>query len=1112
MSLVEFDVWDSSPDSEPSADVKERASGLLSLHQYLSTRRPVLLDGAINHYERAHNLVTENEKKKLECAHNLGYAYLLRYYEHEEREDHTRAVSYLIQAREVMGNDPSYNMHILETLGSAYWALFDYLGVTDYTDAAVDCFERAIALMSDDAPDKAKMLEAMAGRHANLFQWLKKREHAENAVTCLQKAVLLTLDSDSEKPGRLYKLSEAFKLLEDDMGHHPDIIKCAEQAISLSPDDNPNKIQCLLNLSHWCTLQAEKLEIWDYTDKAVGYLNQAIFLMHEKDSRRAKCTLAIGLIHKLRFERQGSHKHLEDSIYWYQQAACITTAIGSNIAVVYTHIGSAYRDLFESCGGEGHLRNVVYYYEKALSSTPEDDFQMPLRLVDLGSAKSWLFYHTGQQVQLEQSFELVERAISLISHDHTKDPLVHAELLEGIGSAYNNMLFNQSGLAENINKAVGYLELAVQLTPPTHARKTRRLSNLGAAYGSLHRRLGQRKYLQKALIYLEEAASVNSGSPFEQAINMRSLCDTYYELFSCAGGLNYLDKSISYGEKAVRLTREDSPERATVLINLGRCYLRLSERLREPQPAHTGLKYLEQALLLTPEEDPRKVELFQDFGDMYRLLYGQTAKLDYLDLACKYIDQATLLTSDSSPRKSELLYTLGLIHVLSFQNSNATQSCTEAIECYERALSLLPEDSPLRSDLLNSLGGIYMLRFLRHGTREHADLAMGFIEQAIALTEEDHPDRPYFMYFLGSILLTVSVKDLSKDMAEKVLQLSKGATMSNSGQLGIRLSAAGQWSRVSKALGLCPLEAHSQAMKLLPRIVWLGTPASSRYNSIKSDIRDAVAAATSAALLARRSDLAIEWLEQGRCFVWNQLLQLRTPVDNLRTLHPELAEELEGISHNLAITSINRVDEQDFIHTRQSLHEAAQIHRRSAERREEIIEIVRGLADFEDFLREPTISKLIERVKGGTVVILTVNNHRCVALIIQADIHSVSHLHLQNLDHETIQKERVNLGNYSTVRGGRHLVWVREEQMKTELESLLRMLWYDAVKPILTRLNITEMRPSAELPHITWCTTGPFSFLPIHAAGDYRNAETILSNFAVSSYIPNLSSIPIPAK
>jgi CHAT domain-containing protein len=46
------------------------------------------------------------------------------------------------------------------------------------------------------------------------------------------------------------------------------------------------------------------------------------------------------------------------------------------------------------------------------------------------------------------------------------------------------------------------------------------------------------------------------------------------------------------------------------------------------------------------------------------------------------------------------------------------------------------------------------------------------------------------------------------------------------------------------------------------------------------------------------------------------------------------------------------------------------------------------------------------------------------------------------------------------------------------------------------------------MPRIWWCPTGPLSFLPIHAAGDYGTAhpESIL-DYAVSSYTPNVTAL-----
>lgn len=47
-----------------------------------------------------------------------------------------------------------------------------------------------------------------------------------------------------------------------------------------------------------------------------------------------------------------------------------------------------------------------------------------------------------------------------------------------------------------------------------------------------------------------------------------------------------------------------------------------------------------------------------------------------------------------------------------------------------------------------------------------------------------------------------------------------------------------------------------------------------------------------------------------------------------------------------------------------------------------------------------------------------------------------------------------------------------------------------------------------KIPHITWCPTGPLTFLPLHAAGIYTPSTTLsISDFVVSSYTPNLTTL-----
>jgi len=57
--------------------------------------------------------------------------------------------------------------------------------------------------------------------------------------------------------------------------------------------------------------------------------------------------------------------------------------------------------------------------------------------------------------------------------------------------------------------------------------------------------------------------------------------------------------------------------------------------------------------------------------------------------------------------------------------------------------------------------------------------------------------------------------------------------------------------------------------------------------------------------------------------------------------------------------------------------------------------------------------------------------------------------------------------------------------------------------------NLRFPKACTDPPCIWWCATGPLAFLPIHAAGIYdnSNAQCSISDYVVSSYIPNLTTL-----
>ncbi|KAG9089220.1 hypothetical protein FS749_001526 [Ceratobasidium sp. UAMH 11750] len=334
----------------------------------------------------------------------------------------------------------------------------------------------------------------------------------------------------------------------------------------------------------------------------------------------------------------------------------------------------------------------------------------------------------------------------------------------------------------------------------------------------------------------------------------------------------------------------------------------------------------------------------------------------------------------------------------------------------------------------------------------------------------------------------------------------KQAALVVTGSPAIRFRASHNWALLSQLCGLPPLEAYANSMTILPHVVWLGASAQDRYKCLATTQVGILATeAATAAISQTRYDLALEWLEQGRSIVWGQTLQLRTPYDELSTDHPDLAEELQYVSTQFEHASMSLSSGPSTACGGELPHETARKHRWLAQKREELIEYIRHLPGLEDFLRPPNASKIMSWVQDKTIVVVNVHELRCDALILQAGARDITHVPLTEFSVQKAKEARAELGRCLLGRGCQR--GIKPDRRKLTFKDILELLWDEVVKPVLDHLGITHPLPVDDLPHITWCTTGPLSFLPLHAAGDYSSPSTVLPNLVISSYTPTVSAL-----
>ncbi|KAG2140163.1 CHAT domain-containing protein [Suillus clintonianus] len=77
------------------------------------------------------------------------------------------------------------------------------------------------------------------------------------------------------------------------------------------------------------------------------------------------------------------------------------------------------------------------------------------------------------------------------------------------------------------------------------------------------------------------------------------------------------------------------------------------------------------------------------------------------------------------------------------------------------------------------------------------------------------------------------------------------------------------------------------------------------------------------------------------------------------------------------------------------------------------------------------------------------------------------------------------------------------KRTQSALMKALMELWDDVVRPVVD--NLGGFAPLGS--RIWWCPTGAFNFLPLHAAGAYRQGGQLLSNLYISSYTPSLTAL-----
>ncbi|KAK7472166.1 hypothetical protein VKT23_000288 [Stygiomarasmius scandens] len=766
---------------------------------------------------------------------------------------------------------------------------------------------------------------------------------------------------------------------------------------------------------------------------------------------------------------------------------------------------------------DSDIDESISVLKQAVDITPNENPSKPLFLSKLGDALLCRFA-SRNAAYLDEAIRVQRKAVDLLPCEHADKASYLSDLSSSLRTRYI-----RTNIVTDLENSISAQRQAVEITPDGNMFKAGRLGDLAYLFSLRFQRMGDVNDIDRSICCRRQAVELTADCTFDKPRRLSDLGISLVHHFNSTGNIVDLDDAITSQTQALKFIPDGHADRPWHFNNLAHTYFTRFRRLNNIIDLDKAIDSATQALELTPYKHALKARHLSNLGILllHRSEHAENANAtEDLDKAISFQTEAVELASDRNPGKPAYLTSLGASLRQRFEHSRKTDlhDIDKAIDCHMKAAKLTLDGRPSKPIYLSNLSVALQERFKYLQNLIDVEHAISSQKQAIDLTPSKHASTPDYLFRLGcSLELRFSHLGNVAD-ADEAINAFRESAKSHSGRPLTMFKAACKWARLCIKRDVQPsLEAWKTAIDLIPRFVWLGIDVSERYNAVVS-AGDAVHEAVGSCIQLQKYEIAVEWMEQGRCIVWDQILRLRNPLDDIAASQPEIARELKEVSLQLEAAGIGQslspVPGDPSLSKEVSLEEDAQKHRRLADRYEVLLDQVHQIPGFERFLQLKQLSGLLQgRNANSPVVMVNLNENRCDALILRNCNFPIIHIALDRFDLLTARRLQSTLLDVLTVNGVR----MRESESesnnrvsrpyypkgKSSMQHILGTLWTRIVCPVLSGLS--KIWPKGP-PHITWCATGPLVFLPLHAAGLYDSPDSPkLFHSTVSSYTPSLT-------
>ncbi|KAF6741018.1 CHAT domain-containing protein [Ephemerocybe angulata] len=708
-------------------------------------------------------------------------------------------------------------------------------------------------------------------------------------------------------------------------------------------------------------------------------------------------------------------------------------------------------------------------------------------------------------MQLTMSWKCVEIPPEGSQVANTVVAQIHNQGLRRLNS------FDRTGDVSALTDATRMLQRAVDLTPPGHPNLSGRLRNLGLSLSRSFQQTGELPVIANAIAVQQKAVDSMPPGHADLPALLNNLGLSFACRFERTTELSDIASAISALQRAVDICPHGYPGLPVLHNSLGSSFLHRFERTGDLSDIAECISALQKAAELTPQAHPSFPYHLNNLGGAFLRRFERTKEVSDISDAISALQNAVETTPQGHPESTSRLNNLGAAFLRRFDRSKELSDLAGAISVQRKVVEITPRAHPKLPSWLTNLGGLLVRRFEK--TAELPDIveAIAVFERSLELTPKWHPSLPITLMSLGGSFYhpyyIIKPQQPPPSVSRKLFSLPPN----------IGLPACSNIVPQSTDL----IHAVDRALGLAASMAGLERTVRGRHSQLENTSGLGPRAAAMACNIDR-VDKAVEWLEQGRCLVWGQLNNLRTPLEDLRLHDETLAQSIEDISRALEDAGTSRQQSHLGMPLSEkiSLEGEARVHLDLARNRDELLKQARAIPGFESFLMPSPCSAIMQHLpESGPIILINVDELRCDALALLAGLDEPLQIPLSNFSTQKANTYRTildtQLRSHSLRSREVEPRGVRPAPIKKRGEDLsvhrvLRGLFEEVVRPILDALGFSKVdRATGEVPpRLWWCPTGALSFLPLHAAGIYTGSNLeCVNDYAVSSYTPTITAL-----